>query len=125
MPPITDSSASTLCGGVGRWLGSLATNGMTRYTRLMTKLSLMAAIPILILAQSAYSTEAKFGELTVQQVNERRGKPNFFVYDNNREERFKKSHLPGAKWVNPMALTEKDLPGDKNATLVFYCSNEH
>lgn len=80
---------------------------------------------IFLAAASAARAEAKFGELTVQQVNERRGKPNFFVYDNNRQERFKKSHLPGARWVNPTALTAKDLPADKEATLVFYCANEH
>src|SRR4051794_18914379 len=51
------------------------------------------------------------------------GKP--FLYDNNSPERYKKSHLPGAKWLNYEAITERDLPKDKDATLVFYCANEH
>ena len=66
-----------------------------------------------------------FGSLSVQQVSSRLKEKNFFVFDNNAQERFQKSHVPGAKWVNPYAMEAKDLPADKSATLVFYCASEH
>jgi rhodanese-related sulfurtransferase len=67
----------------------------------------------------------EFGSLSVQDVSSRLKEKNFFVFDNNAYERFQKSHVPGAKWVNPYALKATDLPADKSATLVFYCASEH
>ena len=61
-------------------------------------------------------------ELTVSEVAARLGQPGFFVFDNNGESRWKRSHVPGAKNLNPHLFEASDLPSDKTATLVFYCS---
>ena len=61
-------------------------------------------------------------ELTVDEVAARLGQPGFHVFDNNGEGRWKRSHVPGAKNLNPHTFEAADLPADKSATLVFYCS---
>ena len=61
-------------------------------------------------------------ELTVSDVAARLGQPGFFVIDNNGEGRWKRGHVPGAKNLNAHTYTAADLPVDKTATLVFYCS---
>lgn len=66
-----------------------------------------------------------FGSLTVTEVAAKRGQPNTFVFDNNTPERFRRGHVPGAKWVNPGRVSVADLPADKEATLIFYCANSH
>lgn len=71
-----------------------------------------------------------FGRLTMEELDARMadakaGKLTLAIYDNNHKDRFDKGHIPGAKWVKPDALTAADLPADKEATLVFYCANEH
>jgi rhodanese-related sulfurtransferase len=45
------------------------------------------------------------------------------IFDNNSEERFAKSHVPGARWVAFNKVTASDLPKDKERSLVFYCEN--
>lgn len=47
-----------------------------------------------------------------------------YIFDNNDKERWTKSHVPGAKWVKFNDVQASDLPADKGATLIFYCSNE-
>jgi hypothetical protein len=47
-----------------------------------------------------------------------------FLFDNNPRDRYAKSHLPGAKWLDYSKVTVADLPADKGATLVFYCASE-
>lgn len=71
-------------------------------------------------------TEEKLKELTVDEVEQRIAKNDgtFFVYDNNKKEMFDEGHLPGAKYLPITDIKESDLASDKNATLVFYCSNE-
>ncbi len=61
-------------------------------------------------------------ELTVDQVAARLGDPRFHVFDNNGAARFKRSHVPGAKHVNPYHYEASELPPDQAATLVFYCA---
>jgi hypothetical protein len=61
-------------------------------------------------------------ELTIDQVAARLGQPGFYVFDNNGAGRWKRSHVPGAKNLNPYNFEASELPPDKNATLVFYCS---
>jgi rhodanese-related sulfurtransferase len=61
-------------------------------------------------------------ELTIAEVAERIGQPGFHVYDNNGAGRWKRSHVPGARNVNPHLYEASELPPDKRATLVFYCS---
>jgi hypothetical protein len=63
-----------------------------------------------------------FPELTVDEVAARLGQPDFFVFDNNGAGRWKRSHVPGAKNLNPYDYDAGELPPDKTATLVFYCS---
>lgn len=45
------------------------------------------------------------------------------IYDFNSPQRFDKARVPGAKNLDPAAYDEHDLPADKQASLVFYCSN--
>jgi len=66
-----------------------------------------------------------FGELTVDQVAARIGTPGVHIFDNNHREEWVRGHVPTATWVDYATMTTADLPADKNATLIFYCANEH
>ncbi|HTJ43412.1 MAG TPA: rhodanese-like domain-containing protein [Kofleriaceae bacterium] len=61
-------------------------------------------------------------ELSLDEVAARLGTPDFYVYDNNSRGRWKRSHVPGAIWLDPYDFDESALPSNKQATLVFYCS---
>ena len=61
-------------------------------------------------------------ELTVSEVAARLGQPGFFVFDNNSNGRWKRGHVPGARNLNAHSYQADELPADKSATLVFYCS---
>ena len=61
-------------------------------------------------------------ELSIAEVAARLGQPNFHVFDNNGNGRWKRSHVPGAKNLNAHLFDAAELPADKTATLVFYCS---
>ena len=76
------------------------------------------------------SAAEQFGKLSVDEVDAKlkdakEGKLAFFVIDNNAKSVFDKGHVPGAKWVDHENVQASDLPADKEATLVFYCANEH
>jgi rhodanese-related sulfurtransferase len=45
------------------------------------------------------------------------------VIDVNDPERWTAAHVPGARNLNPTDFSESELPTDKRACLVFYCSN--
>ncbi|HTL35394.1 MAG TPA: rhodanese-like domain-containing protein [Kofleriaceae bacterium] len=60
--------------------------------------------------------------LTVADVAARLGQPDFFVFDNNGQGRWRRSHVPGAKNLNAYSFGADALPADKASTLVFYCS---
>jgi rhodanese-related sulfurtransferase len=45
------------------------------------------------------------------------------VIDVNDPQRWATAHVPGARNLPPTGFSESDLPPDKNALLVFYCSN--
>ena len=45
------------------------------------------------------------------------------VVDVNSPQSWAKAHVPGALNLDPAAFTDGDLPQDKAASLVFYCSN--
>lgn len=45
------------------------------------------------------------------------------VIDVNSMQSFAKAHVPGARHLDPDAFAATDLPADKAALLVFYCSN--
>jgi 3-mercaptopyruvate sulfurtransferase SseA len=74
----------------------------------------------------AFSPSADLRSLTVDEVSSRiaanDGKT--FIYDNNERDRYAKSHVPGAHWLDYDKVTAADLPADKTATLVFYCASE-
>ncbi|UQA57683.1 rhodanese-like domain-containing protein [Polyangium aurulentum] len=76
------------------------------------------------------SENEAFGRLSVDEVEAKmkeakEGKLAFHVIDNNARQVYQKGHLPGAKWVDHENVQASDLPPDKEATLVFYCANEH
>ena len=102
-----------------------------RLTHLITAFPLLAllALPQLACAKrlAAPLPAHRFGELTLFEVDKRLRdhEPNFHLIDNNTREIFDKMHLPGARWIDYRHVTTGDLPADKEATLVFYCANEH
>jgi hypothetical protein len=61
-------------------------------------------------------------ELSVADVAARIGQPDFFVFDNNGAGRYRRSHVPTAKHVNAYTFDLAQMPHDRTATLVFYCS---
>ena len=81
-------------------------------------------------ASSAEAHAETFGKLTVDELDAKMaeaktGKLALYIFDNNKKERFEKSHIPTAKWLDSDAVKAGDLPSDKEATLVFYCANDH
>ena len=66
-------------------------------------------------------------KMTPDEVDQRLAKNDgkFFVFDNNGKDVYDKEHVPSAKWVAFDKVTAADLPADKDATLVFYCMNDH
>jgi rhodanese-related sulfurtransferase len=92
-------------------------------TRRLLLFSGLAALLLLPLAARAEEKEA-FRSLSVDEVANLIGKHEVTVFDNNTLDRYKQSHLPGAKWVSFKDVKASDLPTDKEAKLVFYCENE-
>ncbi len=45
------------------------------------------------------------------------------IIDVNSRQSWMKAHVPGARNLDPVAYNNSDLPADKNAVMVFYCSN--
>lgn len=45
------------------------------------------------------------------------------VFDVNTRSHWAVAHVPGACNLDPLDFTEADLPAERNAELVFYCSN--
>ncbi len=45
------------------------------------------------------------------------------VMDVNSPERWREGHVPGARNLDPELFGTADLPADRSALLVFYCSN--
>ena len=45
------------------------------------------------------------------------------IIDVNAPESWMRAHVPGAVNLDPAGYSDADLPPDKNAALVFYCSN--
>jgi hypothetical protein len=81
-------------------------------------------------SDGAESGKKAFGELSIAELEARMadakaGKIELAIFDNNQHDRFDKSHIAGAKWVKFDDVKASDLPTNKDATLVFYCANEH
>ena len=62
-------------------------------------------------------------ELTVEEVSELIEDRRVVLFDTNPRRRWASGHLPGAINVDPGEFGERDLPHDRNAMLVFYCSD--
>ena len=45
------------------------------------------------------------------------------ILDVNSRGSWMTAHVPGASNLDPVAFKDSDLPPDRNASLVFYCSN--
>ncbi len=81
-------------------------------------------------ARSGETRRPRFGRVTIPELEAKMaeakaGQLQLFIYDNNEKERYIQSHLPGARWVEFDEIKANDLPADKEATLVFYCANDH
>lgn len=78
-------------------------------------------------AEASAEAAHAIAELSIDEVEARLAKNdgNFFVYDCNQRSMFDAGHVPGAKFLDYKNLKESDLTPNKDATLVFYCSNEH
>ena len=65
---------------------------------------------------------ADIPELTLDQVEARLGQQDFFVFDTNGPGRWRRSHVPTAKNLNPYTFAASELPPEKAVALVFYCA---
>ncbi|MFH1263628.1 MAG: rhodanese-like domain-containing protein [Pseudomonadota bacterium] len=88
----------------------------------MKKLLLLLSLLILPFSSIAAGGDP-FGLLTVDQVSDRLGKTEVYVFDANNVTRYKEGHLPGASHVEFNKYSEKALPKNREATLIFYCYN--
>jgi hypothetical protein len=99
---------------------------MVRRLALALSLLAMLAFALVGCSRSSVPSSGELKSLTVDEVAARiatnDGKT--FVYDNNPKERYERSHVPGAKWLDYENVTAASLPADKSATLVFYCASE-
>ena len=93
--------------------------------RTLTMVALLLVVPFGAACKSKSESKADLPELTVEQVSTRLKEANFYTIDNNDADTFKEGHVPGARWVDYKNVTAQDLPSNKEATLVFYCANEH
>lgn len=67
--------------------------------------------------------QGQLREMSVAEVESRLGQSGFYVFDVNPSTRWSAGHVPGALNLDPAGFTAADLPADRNATLVFYCSD--
>lgn len=91
----------------------------------MIHMRTLPLVALLVLAPLvAYGNSEGFRSLTPQEVAARIKHKNVYVFDNDDPDEFKAGHLPHAKRLDPSAYEAKDLPANKNATLIFYCFDE-
>lgn len=62
--------------------------------------------------------------LTIEEAEQRLGRPGVHFYDANPIEMYQRQHLPGARHLRYDQVRRRDLPDELDATLVFYCANE-
>lgn len=90
----------------------------------------LVALSMLFGFRNSAAQSEPFGQFTVDELEAKlraakAGRLKLFVYDNNRHERFKQSHVPTARWLDASRIQPHELPKERDATLVFYCANEH
>jgi rhodanese-related sulfurtransferase len=84
-----------------------------------------AAAPASKKADPTQEANEKFAKISIDQLATKlQAKEKLAVFDANTKERFAQGHIPGAKWIDSMAVKAADLPEDKSVPLVFYCGNE-
>lgn len=91
----------------------------------MKTIHLALAALFLLVPVVARGNNEGFGSLTPQEVAAKLKQKNVYVFDNNDPDVFKSGHVPHARWLHPSEYAANELPSDKNATLIFYCHNEH
>jgi 3-mercaptopyruvate sulfurtransferase SseA len=96
------------------------------FRRLLLSVFVSFAFALVGCSRTASPAPSELRTLTVDEVAARiatnDGKT--FLFDNNSKERYAKSHVPGAKWLDYDKVSASDLPADRSATLVFYCASE-
>lgn len=88
----------------------------------MIRLALPLALALVALAPRAPAAAEPFKMISADEVQALIGKPGVHVFDVNTPERFEQGHLPGATHVSTENVAER-LPKDREATLIFYCTN--
>jgi rhodanese-related sulfurtransferase len=79
----------------------------------------------LVMPLIARAADHEIVVLTPQLAEAALQEKNVYIFDNDDVDTFKAGHVPHAKLLNPFRYDAKELPSDKNATLIFYCYNEH
>ena len=90
----------------------------------MKTLTLALASLLWLVPFAAHGNSEGFKSLTPLEVVAKLKEKNVYVFDNNDLDVFKAGHLPHAKRLNPSDYAAKELPANKNATLIFYCEDE-
>ncbi len=60
-------------------------------------------------------------ELSVDEVAELIAQGRAIIIDANPRRRWSSGHLPGAINLDPAEFSEADIPGGKDAMIIFYC----
>lgn len=66
-----------------------------------------------------------YREVTLDEAAALVARTGVAVLDANVEDVYAAAHLPGARHVSPLTLSEAELPADRAAPLLFYCKNPH
>ncbi len=74
----------------------------------------------------ARAEKDEFTMISVDQAVAMMKQPNTYFIDANSKSTFEKGHIahdPPTRWVKFRSYDKKELPEDKEASLIFYCSN--
>jgi rhodanese-related sulfurtransferase len=63
------------------------------------------------------------GSISPRQLHARAASEGVTIVDVNARQSWLAARVPGARHLDPLTYVESDLPSDKHAPLVFYCSN--
>jgi rhodanese-related sulfurtransferase len=70
-----------------------------------------------------FATLMGLSTISPSALHERMQREPVTVIDVNSGQSWQSARVPGALHLDPIAYAESDLPSDKTAPLVFYCSN--
>ena len=91
----------------------------------MIRLALILSIALQSGLAFARDEKEPFGMLTVDEVSKRLTEKDVFIFDANPDSVYAEHHVPGARHVKFLDVSEKTLPKNRDATLIFYCKNPH